>query len=155
MSILERLDANPGNPITVRVEPGRPFSLTCESSEEFPGDVIWTLSGYSSTCNYNSLLRPISDTLTGGSAVPTEETEEGVLFRSMHVPLSENGNVSRESLVAGIGGIQPIAEGENNYVCTATNDKAATTISVLINVPGKVVPASIFWTSYNMLSSHP
>ena len=72
-----------------------------------------------------------------------EENEERVPFRSMRIPLSENSSISRESLVAGIGGIQPIAEGENVYVCTATNGIAAAMISVLINVPGMVVPVFI------------
>ena len=83
------------------------------------------------------------------------ENEERVPFRSMRILLSENSSISRESLVAGIGGIQPIAEGENVYVCTATNGIAVATISVLINVPGTVVSVSIEGLVTVLLSFHP
>ena len=42
VTILERPNENP---ITMTVEPGRPLSLTCESSMEHVGNVTWTLSG--------------------------------------------------------------------------------------------------------------
>lgn len=59
--------------------------------------------------------------------MPMEEIGGGVLFR-------ENLNLSSESLVVGIGGIQEEAEGE--YICNATNNIAHASISVTIDVKG-------------------
>ena len=56
------------------------------------------------------------------------ENLRGVLFR-------ERVNSTHESLVAGVSGIQPTAEGE--YVCTAENGNATASISVHIEIPGK------------------
>ena len=58
------------------------------------------------------------------------ENLRGDLFR-------ERVNSTRESLVAGVSGIQPTAEGE--YVCTAENGSATASISVHIEIPGNVV----------------
>lgn len=114
----------PGSPITV--EPDRPFHLTCVSSGDYVGSVEWTRPGTDTrTCSdpniswYNAIL--------GQVQVPMEETERGVLFR-------ENLNVSSERLVAGIGGIQQVAEGE--YICNATNGITHASVSVIIDVRG-------------------
>lgn len=101
-----------GNSIPVTRGPWRSFNLTCVSSGEYVGDVVWT------KLDINNMQ----------VEVPTEETQRGALFR-------ENLNFSSESLVAGISGIQHIAEGE--YVCTASNANAAASISVLLEVPGR------------------
>ena len=71
----------------------------------------------------------------GGVDLPTfteyknnSKNLRGVVFR-------ERVNSTSESLVAGVSGIQPTAEGE--YVCIADNGNATASVSVNIEMPGK------------------
>ena len=67
--------------------------------------------------------------------MPTQEEERGVPYRDMLVPLSGNLSFSSESLVVGIGGIA-VLSGEHEYICSADNTFAISSISVILIIPG-------------------